>query len=182
MAHDADGAFVMRTGFVAGGAAGAALLLALIAPGFAAARRAPEHVSRTAPSQNADLPYGFSIDGFAIEVSSADLTTQASAFGQTVREAISEDERWLGVGLTVEEKQGRERLFPWVTMVRLRTALGAIVNAPVALSSEGSNLAAEQETLAAHQRQELRIFFRVKRGDFPVQLVFADGGAAPLGE
>jgi hypothetical protein len=138
--------------------------------------------SRPAPSQNAELPYQFTIDGFEIAVDSAALTTEAVAFEQRVDDRLADDERWLGVGVTVVEKQGRERHFPWITMVRLRTALGLIVNAPHALAAGAERLSSEQEMLGPNERQELRLFFRVKRGDFPVQLVFADGAAAPLGE
>jgi hypothetical protein len=137
--------------------------------------------SRPRPSQNIELPYQFSLDGFQVAVSTPAITEKAGAFGQTVDETTADDERWLSVGVTVEEEQGRERLFPWITMVRLRTALGAIVNAPHALSSRPTPLTGDELSLAPKERDEIRLFFRVKRGDFPVDLIFADGGAAPLG-
>jgi hypothetical protein len=164
-------------------AAAASLLIGACAMnGITGLKGRPGADSRPAPSQNADLPYQFTIDGFEIEVASAALTTDAVAFEQRVNDRIADDERWLGVGVTVVEKQGRERHFPWITMVRLRTALGLIVNAPHALTAGAERLSSEQEMLAPNERQELRLFFRVKRGDFPIQLVFADGAAAPLGE
>jgi hypothetical protein len=162
---------------------GAAIAFGALAAGCAA--QASPFKGRAAsetrlPSQQAELPYRFTIDGFQIDASSADLTTEAAAFDHKVEEGLGEDERWLAVSVTVEEIQGRERMFPWITMVRLRTALGMIVNAPHVLSARPAP--ADNERLAANEKQEMKFFFRVKRGDFPVQLIFADGAAAPLGE
>ena len=67
-------------------------------------------------------------------------------------------------------------------MVRLRTALGQIVSAPHALRSRPSATGADQGRFNPNEREDMRMFFRVKRGDFPIQLVCADGAAVPLGE
>lgn len=138
--------------------------------------------ARKGPDQNADLPYQFDIDGFQVEVSSAELTTSAVAWDQSVDDPIADDERWLGVDVSVTEQEGRERQFPWILMVRMKTALDEIISAPHVLSAREEAVGVENERLSPHEREEMRFFFRVKRGDFPVTLVFADGGAVPLGQ
>jgi len=137
---------------------------------------------RKGPDQNAGLPYEYEIDGFDVEISTAQLTETAVAWDQTVDEAIGEDERWLSVDVAVTEMLGRERLFPWVLMVRMKTALDEIVSAPHVLSARDEAVGTTEEKLSPNEREEMRFFFRVRRGDFPVTLIFADGGAAPLGQ
>ena len=133
------------------------------------------------PSQNVELPYQFAIDGFDVRVSSAEFATDVSAWEHTVTDPLADDERWLSLGVTVGDTLGHERRFPWITMVRVRTALGEIDNASHGLSQASGEMIMEERVLAPNAKEELRYFFRVKRGDFPIDIVFADGATAPLG-
>lgn len=171
---------MLRTTILSVAAAGAFCLAGCLASP-SASRKSLDAKDHPLPSQNADLPYQFNIDGFTVRVSSPELTTDVSAWGHTVNDPLAEDERWLNLDVNVAETTGQERRFPWITMVRVRTALDEINNASHGFSEASGELVLEERVLAPNSHEALRYFFRVRRGDFPISIVFADGAAAPLG-
>ena len=146
------------------------------------ARKEVLRTSELKITQAVALPYAFTSGGLSVNVTGAELNKVASAWNSTLTGKLEANEKWLLVSTTVYEKEGKDKEMDWRLFMQVINASGVKLGPVHLLRSRMISYQPLQYQLSINEREDTKICFRLKEGDFPIKLSFADGReTGPIG-
>jgi hypothetical protein len=125
-----------------------------------------------APGHEVPLPYSFMQDSIRLTAAGYEQNKTGHAYSSTVAVPLQSDESWFMLQINFYEPSGKDQPIEpkkWAEVIAQDGTTLALNNV---LWRNGFH---QENTVGGHERDELKLCFRLKNSDYPIKIVFPDG-------
>jgi hypothetical protein len=128
------------------------------------------------PPRSVSLPYQLAVQGVEMTFESAYVNSAAEGWDQVLPATLEKDEIWLVIQGRAYAKAGEgTRSLPWRPVLRVIARHGQSFAPEGFVRSGAPGSTRRKDQLGPEERIGIKLFFRLQKTDFPVQLKFSDG-------